>query len=110
MAMDFDLFIRLSKKYPPKMIDREWAYFTIHDNQKSSSKNLLTEISDITDILQRENLSWIKIQKTVSKYYFYLFKSFIKNIFIRFNFINKRYVNIPISLEKKSNRIKSSKS
>lgn len=100
MAMDFDLWVRLSKKDPPKMVNREWAYFTHHDLQKTSSKNILLQVSDIMDILQRENLSWIKIRKTVWKKYYYYFKSIIKNTLIHLGLLDSKYYNTPISLLK----------
>jgi glycosyltransferase involved in cell wall biosynthesis len=100
MAMDFDLWVRLSKKAPPKMVDREWAYFTHHDLQKTSPKNILLQVSDIVDILQRENLPWIKSQRSVCKKYYYYFKSIIKNTLIQLCLIDSKYRNTPISLLK----------
>lgn len=98
MAMDFDLWVRLSKKAPPKMVNREWAYFTHHDLQKTTPKNFLLQLSDIVDILKRENQSWIKIWKTVLKKYYYVSKSIIKNTLIQLSLLDSKYYNAPISL------------
>lgn len=97
MAMDYDLWVRLAKHWAPVMINRQWAFFTHHENQKTSSKNLLLQISDIRDILQRENLSQGNILKVVSKKYFYILKAIIKKRLIRFNIIDQKYSNIPLS-------------
>ena len=83
MAMDFDLWVRLSKTGPPKMVKRNWAFTTHHDRQKTSPENTLGQISDIVDILKKENLSWIKIQRVVSKKYGYLLKEKVKKYYHR---------------------------
>lgn len=98
MAMDFDLWVRLAKKESPKMVNREWAYFRHHDHQKTSSKNILLQVSDIVDILRKENLSWIKIQKNVSRKYFYLLKAIVKNTLIRLHLLDSKYQNTPMTL------------
>ena len=101
MAMDYDLWVRLSKNETPIMVNREWAYFTHHEHQKTSSKNILLQVSDIENILRKENLSWIKIQKIVTPKYFYFIKAIVKNIFIRLHFLDSKYQNTPIKLLKK---------
>lgn len=83
MAMDFDLWVRLSKNGPPKMVKRNWAFVTHHDQQKTIPENTLRQVSDIVDILKKENLSWIQIQRVVSKKYAYLLKETVKKYYHR---------------------------
>ena len=104
MAMDYDLWIRLSKKYKSKMIDREWAFFTHHEDQKSTAKNILTQLNDIKDILRKEHVSWANINKVVFKKYYYFIKSLIKNLLINFKLMDSKYRNLPVSLIKNNNK------
>jgi len=39
MVMDYDLWLRLSKISNPKVVDRIFTIFRIHDEQKSKEKN-----------------------------------------------------------------------
>lgn len=104
MAMDYDLWIRLSKKYKSKMIDREWAFFTHHEDQKSTAKNILTQLNDIKDILRKEHVSWANINKVAFKKYYYFIKSLIKNLLIDFKLMDSKYRNLPVSLIKNNNK------
>lgn len=104
MTMDYDLWIKLSKKYKPKMIDREWAFFTHHEDQKSTAKNILTQLNDIKNILRKEHVSWANINKVVFKKYYYFVKSLIKNLLIDFKLMDSKYRNLPVSLIKNNNK------
>ncbi|KAF5433461.1 Glycosyltransferase involved in cell wall bisynthesis [Candidatus Methanophagaceae archaeon] len=104
MTMDYDLWIKLSKKYKPKMINREWAFFTHHEDQKSTAKNILTQLNDIKDILRKEHVSWANINKVVFKKYYYFIKSLIKNLLIDFKLMDSKYRNLPVSLIKNNNK------
>ena len=104
MAMDYDLWIRLSKKYKSKMIDREWAFFTHHEDQKSTPKNILTQLNDIKNILRKEHVSWANINKLAFKKYYYFIKSLIKNLLIDFKLMDSKYRNLPVSLIKNNNK------
>ncbi len=100
MTMDFDLWIRLSKKYPPKMADKYWAFFTIHEDQKSTPKNTFIQISNILHILQKENAPKSWIAKILAKKYYYLVKAIIKNCLLTLKLMDKKYNNIPLSILK----------
>jgi glycosyltransferase involved in cell wall biosynthesis len=104
MTMDYDLWIRLSKKYKPKMINREWAFFTHHEDQKSTPKNILTQLNDIKNILRNEHVSWANINKVAFKKYYYFIKSLIKNLLIDFKLMDSKYRNLPVSLIKNNNK------
>jgi glycosyltransferase involved in cell wall biosynthesis len=58
MVMDFDLWVRLAKLSPPKMVDRNLAYFRLHSNQKSSFGNLRRQTRELRSILEREGAPW----------------------------------------------------
>lgn len=104
MTMDYDLWLRLSKKHTPKMIDKEWAFFTHHEEQKSTAKNILTQLNDIKNILRKEHVSWANINKVMFKKYYYFIKSLIKNILIDFKLMDSKYRNLPVSLIKNNNK------
>ena len=78
MAMDYDLWVRLSKKSRPKMVDRDWAFTTHHDRQKTSPGNTMTQISDIVDILRRENVPLVKAHAVTLKKYLYWLRENLK--------------------------------
>lgn len=104
MTMDYDLWLRLSKKYTPKMIDKTWAYFTHHEDQKSTPQNALTQINNIKGILHREKAPKIFICKILTKKYYYYFKSFFKSFLLKTKIIDSKYQNIPISIVKNNSR------
>ena len=55
MAMDFDLWTRLARLRPPRMIEQNWAYFRLHRQQKSSLRNLHRQTREICRVLKRES-------------------------------------------------------
>ena len=68
MVMDFDLWVRLAKISPPRMIDKNLAYFRIHALQKTSHTNTLRQKRELVTILTREHVHWtittrIRMQK-----------------------------------------------
>lgn len=54
MVMDFDLWVRLSKKCSPRMSKTFYANFVIHPNQKTSPQNILRQTKELMLILKRE--------------------------------------------------------
>jgi len=57
MVMDFDLWVRLAKIAPPKMVDRDLAYFRLHPLQKSRPASVRRQTREICSILKREGAS-----------------------------------------------------
>lgn len=97
MAMDYDLWIRLSKISTPIMIPQNWAYFRIHEDQKSSGKFILRQAKEIVEILNKENVKLsVQIKFLISRFYLFL-KHLIKIILSKFNFIDKKFNIIPFS-------------
>ena len=58
MVMDFDLWIRLAKLGPPKMVDDNLAYFRLHSRQKTGLSNLQKQTREICRVLKREGAPW----------------------------------------------------
>jgi len=65
MAMDYDLFVRLSKIEPSKMVNNIFGVFRNHDFQKTSRKNgyvnLYKQIKEINYVLCREKV-WFALR------------------------------------------------
>lgn len=101
MIMDFDLWLRLSKIHPPKMVHKNYAYFLWHDDQKSNPKNIVRQIREINEVLLANNANSIDRYRMILKKYFYLLKSFVKSWLIDTGIINKKYSSIPVSTFRK---------
>jgi hypothetical protein len=100
MVMDYDLWIKLSKMTNPKMVDKVFAIFRIHDEQKSTEKNINKQIIEINEILRNENVSFIRRFLIVLKKQFYYLKKKIKKYLISIGIFNKKYSYIPFSKRK----------
>ncbi len=94
MVMDYDLWVRLTKISNPKMVNENWAYFRFHGDQKTSLKNLLLQKREITDILNRENVSAGLIFKLRAKKRWYWIKASIKELLISSHLISEKSKNI----------------
>ncbi|BCA57121.1 hypothetical protein W02_42610 [Nitrospira sp. KM1] len=82
MAMDFDLWTRLAKLSPPRMVDRNWAYFRIHPNQKTSHANVIRQKKEIVTILRRERAHWSLIASLFLRKRWYWAKGLVKEYLI----------------------------
>lgn len=90
MVMDFDLWVRLAKISPPRMIDKNLAYFRIHALQKTSHTNTLRQKRELVTILTREHVHWtittrIRMQKNWAA-----LKGWLKEIFLKLGIISPR--------------------
>jgi glycosyltransferase involved in cell wall biosynthesis len=89
MVMDYDLWLRMSRLSDPFMVNKNWAYFRIHGDQKTSFKNIMLQIKELDVILKKEGVSLhLKIK---TKKYFYIFWGYIKQLFIRWGLLSKKY-------------------
>jgi len=96
MTMDFDLWVRLAKLSPPKMVDRNFAYFRIHAHQKTSLANVRLQTKEIIAILEREQVSWgIRAHLRLKKWR-YLIKGYLKTCLVSHGFLNSKYLHQPI--------------
>lgn len=90
MVMDFDLWVRLAKMLPPRMIDKNLAYFRIHDLQKTSHMNTLRQKRELVTILTREHVHWtittrIRMQKNWAA-----LRGRLREIFLKLGIISPR--------------------
>jgi glycosyltransferase involved in cell wall biosynthesis len=100
MVMDFDLWIKIARKYTPKMIHKNYAFFLFHADQKSSPKNFIKQISELNKILIENKAHWLDRYHIIIKKYYYLFKSILKYFLIITGIINKKFATIPLSVLK----------
>lgn len=98
MTMDYDLWIRMAKVVAPKMVDKCWACFRIHDDQKTSHRNIIRQANEIAEILRREGVDGKYINRIVVKKRWYWIKGFLKSIAIRFGLIDAKYANRPVRI------------
>lgn len=90
MVMDFDLWVRLAKMSPPRMIDKNLAYFRIHALQKTSHSNTLRQKREIVTILTRERVHWTSISRIRMQKNWAALKGYIKEIFLKLGFMSPR--------------------
>ncbi|MBN1187810.1 MAG: glycosyltransferase [Bacteroidales bacterium] len=74
MTMDGDLWIRLAKISSPVIIHKTWAFFRIHENQKTNGSNILKQIKEIKYSYNKNNLPFSSAFKLI----YPLILSFIK--------------------------------
>lgn len=94
MVMDFDLWVRISRLYPPKVVNENWAFFTLHSDQKTSLNNARSEIREIHKILRREGAPSNAILKFSFKQWMYLVKGTIKSRLIKVGVVDIRYKHL----------------
>jgi glycosyltransferase involved in cell wall biosynthesis len=98
MTMDFDLWVRLAKMAPPKMVDRQWAYFRFHADQKTSLKNYRTQERELLDILRREKAPRQAIVRLRVRKRMLMIKHVIKDRLIRLHLLDRTYRFRPIRI------------
>jgi glycosyltransferase involved in cell wall biosynthesis len=64
MVMDYELWLRCAKRSQPFMLNNELAAFRLHQDQKTTRKNIFVQMREITAIQKREGLSRSKIKQT----------------------------------------------
>ena len=96
MAMDFDLWIRLSRLSLPRMADSNWAYFRHHALQKTSHANVLRQQDEIVEILRREHAPSTTIASICIWKRWLWMKGLVKGILIRLGIISRKYQSRPI--------------
>ncbi len=83
MVMDYDLWLRLAKHEAPKMVDINYAYFRLHEYQKTSPTNLVLQKNEMIELLTRENApAFRKIHLRCKKRWYWL-KSILKPYFVK---------------------------
>ena len=98
MTMDFDLWVRLLRIAPPVLVDRQWAIFRIHRFQKTSKKNLLTQLSELTEIMRREGASQRHVRKLRLRRLVLYLKASVKEVLIALRVLDRKYEARPLRL------------
>jgi glycosyltransferase involved in cell wall biosynthesis len=80
MVMDYDLWIRISKICNPKKIDKTFANFVVHPNQKTNPKNSLRQIQEIKKIVLSEKKKDKAYYSLLYRKYKSYYKKKIKNM------------------------------
>ena len=95
MAMDYDLWVRLSKQKDPVMVNEILAYFSIHPDQKTSGNKNMLQIKELTSIQIREKAKLKDIIINIIIRLFNTVKFFIKLFLIKIKSIDKKYSTLP---------------
>ena len=91
MVMDYDLWLRMARFYEPVMINKNWAYYRIHGDQKSSFVNIIRQFREIDHILKKEKLPLpLRLRMKVKKRIYFL-KALIKQFLIHKGWLDKKY-------------------
>lgn len=101
-VMDYDLWIRLSKISVPKMVDKNYAYFRIHPEQKTTALFLTKIIKEVDKVLKREKVSFFLRKKAQMPRYKSFVKYLLKLVLIRFHIIDKKYATVKWSTRKQN--------
>ena len=99
-VMDYELWVRLSKKSKPKMVNKYWAVFRFHEEQKTSSKNVVKQIIELDNILKSENINYFRRKFILFNKYWNIIKLFFKEILISLGIIDKSFSNVSYSSRK----------
>lgn len=68
LTMDIDLWFRLLKESEPLMIDKNFAFFRVHKNQKTSDMNMIIpQMKELVEIFKKNDAPLFFITKLVCK-------------------------------------------
>jgi glycosyltransferase involved in cell wall biosynthesis len=98
MIMDYELWVRLARISTPRMIDANWAYFRIHDAQKTSRGNLLRQLRELVQVMRREGARPAEIRRLRRMRALYYAKATLKSALISVGLLNRRYGSRPMRL------------
>ncbi len=104
MAMDYDLWVRLSRIAPPSMVRENWASFRIHSQQKTTLKNILRQSREIESIQKREGAPRHLRLKMMTKKRWQWIKGRVKHVCLELGLLNKKYWNRPIWVKQRGRR------
>ena len=99
MVMDFDLWIRLAKMSPPRMVNENWAYFRLHALQKTSHANTLRQKKELIAILKREQVHWAIIANIRLRKNWASMKGCLKELLLNVGIISPRYRARPLRIK-----------
>ena len=100
LVMDYDLWIRLAKCGPPLMVQKQFAFFRMHAEQKTSGRIVLRQLREIRAIHNREGAPLKLLVFLYFRKLLILGKHFLKNILIDVVMFDKRFKHVPYSARK----------
>jgi glycosyltransferase involved in cell wall biosynthesis len=98
MVMDYDLWLRLSKRSAPRMINEYWAVFRMQTEQKTSGGNQLAQLAEILRIYSRERVPTSRRARLASRKLLYYCKYRLKRLLIKCGVVGREYAEVPLSL------------
>lgn len=98
MVMDYDLWLRLAKRYQPEIVFSRWAYFRVQPSQKSSAHNVYRQTIEINKLLVRECAPLSVRLSFRLRRAWEMLKAVIKITLISRGIISRRFLNRPIRL------------
>jgi glycosyltransferase involved in cell wall biosynthesis len=99
MTMDYDLWTRLARLAPPAMIDRRLAYFRMHADQKTSLRNVRTQMAELTEIMRREGAPVAAIDAMRRKKQWFVVKLQLKTWLVDLGVLDRAYLAQPLRLK-----------
>lgn len=96
MVMDLDLWLRLAKIEAPHKLQQFTSCFRLHDDQKTSSKNILRQLKEIKTLMRREKAPKLWVYRIIYKKRKSYFKKIIKRILCSMGLLNKKYLTRPV--------------
>lgn len=96
MVMDYDLWLRLAKRHPPKEVQSDWGWYRICGGRKSSGGNIMKQAREIGQIWHREGVPWLWRTRYWSRNLRYTLKAAIKGTLARAHMIGPEHADIPL--------------
>jgi glycosyltransferase involved in cell wall biosynthesis len=87
MVMDYEMWLRIAKKYEPLNIKDNLSVFRIHENQKTTQKNIIKQYRELIIIMLKEKAFIALLRKTINVF-ISIIKIYIKKFLIYYNIIN----------------------
>lgn len=78
LVMDLDLWLRMAKISSPLMVNANWAYFRLHEAQKTVVRCIMTQIEEIKLLYMRENYTSLRKYEYFMRKYLIIFRANIK--------------------------------
>ena len=94
-VMDYDLWIRFSKKYQPINIKDNLSIFRVHRNQKTTINNSFKQLIELSKIFIRE-LNYVGLFNKSFRFFRQLITNFLKICLIKIGIIDSKFKEQPL--------------
>jgi glycosyltransferase involved in cell wall biosynthesis len=75
LTMDIDLWFRLLRISQPLMVDENFAYFRVHEDQKTSDRNvMIPQMMELLDIFRKNDASALYMLKLIGRKIYFALK------------------------------------